>query len=142
MAAPRPAPTLSGAGFTLVETAVAALLAGVIVSLALPSYLEHLTRVRRMEAATALQRVHAAQERHRQHHGYYAATLAELPGAMSSTTEGGRWQITLHRIDGAAYEAVARVQPAPAADAQCPSLTLRVTGVISDRGPSAQCWGS
>lgn len=129
-------------GFTLVEAAVAALLAGVIVSLAVPSYLEHLTRVRRAEAATALQRVHAAQERHRQDHGHYAATLAELPGAAATATEGGRWRITLNRGEASAYEAIAQVQPDPSSDRQCPQLTLRVTGVISERGPTVHCWGS
>lgn len=131
-------------GFTLVEVAIAASIAVVMVSMAWPSYQTRLTKARRADAIHALMQVQIAQEQFRAVNGVYAGTLAQLRGAGSSNSPQGLYEIVLENAAAESYGAVARARPeaAQSRDQDCPWLALRVDQGISERSPSAACWNS
>src|SRR5690606_33311988 len=66
------------AGFTLVETMVAVAIAGILSSIAYPSYVGVMNKARRFDAAAAMTSLRMAQERHRANDPQYAGTLAQI----------------------------------------------------------------
>lgn len=127
-------------GFTLAEMAAAVAVAGVLAGVALPSYQGALVKGRRADAAGALARLQAAQERLRASHGLYSADLAALGIAARSEQGFYTLQVALEGPD--AY--VARAQPAigspQQADRDCPALVLQVRQGFATYAPSARCW--
>ena len=130
------------AGFTLVELCVVLALAGVLATIAWPSFQSQLQRGRRADAVTALTRVQLAQESHRAHHGLYAAQLGALVGAAAPRSAEGLYDIELQARGGEGYEAraTARAGTPAAADTGCARLVLRVQDGLADYAPSARCW--
>ena len=63
--------------------------AGVLASVAWPSYQSQLQRGRRADAVAALLRLQLAQEKHRAHHGLYASQLSALRGAARRAAAKG-----------------------------------------------------
>lgn len=127
-------------GFSLVEVLATMTVAGVLAGVALPSYQGALLKGRRADAASALGRLQAAQERLRANQGAYSDDLALLGLAGRSEQGFYRLQVTLLGPD--AYEA--RALPADgspqAADHECPALALQVRLGFATRAPSARCW--
>jgi Tfp pilus assembly protein PilE len=70
-------------GVTLIDLSMAVAVAGVLASVALPSYQAQLARSQRMEAITALTRVQAVQEQFRAHHGTPSSCAPSGPPATS-----------------------------------------------------------
>jgi type IV pilus assembly protein PilE len=66
-------------GFTLVELLVCVVVAGLLATIALPSWRGLVMRTYRSDAAAALYALAAAQERFRLVHGRYAALAAPAP---------------------------------------------------------------
>ena len=66
-------------GVTLLEILVVVLIVGLIASLALPTYRQHLVRVHRSEATTGLYAISAAEERFYLRQGHYTAELSGIP---------------------------------------------------------------
>jgi type IV pilus assembly protein PilE len=128
-------------GFTLVELMAVLAVAGVLAAVALPSYVDQIVRSRRVDATTALQRVQWAQERFRRDTGTYALRLDQLRSVAAGHSEAGLYRLELHSLGPDAYEAVAVAQAGQARDLECPTLTLRVDGLVSDRQPPGRCWG-
>ena len=110
--------------------------AGLLLTVAWPSYRAQLLRGQRADAVAALQRVQLAQESHRAFHGLYAAQLEALRGAGAARSSEGRYDIALHG-GGAHYEAGDTLA---AADAACAELRLRVHDGLAEYAPSARCW--
>jgi type IV pilus assembly protein PilE len=133
---------LSLHGFSLVEISITLAVAGLLASLGVPTYLDQITRSRRVDATVALQRLQWAQERHRQATGAYALRLDQLRGATDGRTETGLYRIELHAQGPDSYELVALAQADQTRDRACLAITLRVQGVISERLPSARCWSA
>ena len=131
----------SARGFTLVELCVVLALAGLLATLAWPSWQSQLQRGYRADAVTALMRVQLAQESHRAHHGLYAAQLKVLTGAAAPTSGQGLYDIELTG-GGDRYEARARARAgsAVASDRACAELRLQVRDGLSEYAPSARCW--
>ena len=129
------------AGFTLVELCIVLTVAGLLLTVAWPSYRTQLLRGQRADAVAALQRVQLAQESHRAFHGLYAAQLDALRGAAAPRSSEGRYDIALHG-GGVHYEAVAtaRGDTLAAADTTCAELRLRVHDGLAEYAPSARCW--
>lgn len=129
-------------GFTLVELAIAASIAVLMMSMAWPSYQTRLAKVRRADAIQALTQVQLAQEQFRAVNGSYAASLAQLRGAGMSRSPQGLYEIVLEDAAAESYGAVARARPeaAQAHDQDCPWLALRVDQGVSEKTPSAACW--
>ena len=128
-------------GFTLVELVIVMTVAGLLLSVAWPSYRAQLLRGQRADAVAALQRVQLAQESHRAHHGIYASQLDALRGAAAARSSEGRYDIALHG-GGTRFEAVAtaRADTLAAADAACAELRLQVHVGVAEYAPSARCW--
>lgn len=82
------------AGFTLIEVLVAMVITAILASIAWPSYQNQIYRSRRSDAAAALSVISQAQERWRANNPAYQATLADLPGGMS-TSPGLHYDLTI-----------------------------------------------
>jgi type IV pilus assembly protein PilE len=129
-------------GFTLVELCVVLAVAGVLASIAWPSFQSQLQRGRRADAVTALLRVQLAQENYRSHHGMYASQLNALVGATARRSGEGLYDIELLGSGGAGYEAraTARAGSVVASDAGCTVLSLQVRDGLAEFAPSPRCW--
>jgi len=129
-------------GFTLVELCVVLAVAGVLASIAWPSYQAQLQRSRRADAVAALLRLQLAQESFRAHHGLYAAQLGALVGASSARSGEGLYDIELRGSGGDRYEAraTARAGSLAAGDAGCSVLSLQVREGLAEFAPSPRCW--
>ena len=80
--------TRGRAGFTLIELLIALAIVGLLTAVALPGYLEHVAKGRRVEGQTALQKAIQLQERFYTANGRYAnnaefATLFGLAGGAA-----------------------------------------------------------
>lgn len=130
-------------GLTLVETMVAVAVAGVLASVAVPSYRSAQLRGQRVDATNSLQKLQRDQESYRERHGGYADKLALLPAFASGRSLQGRYRLVLlGSADGLAYTATAIADGAQAADTECAEVTLRIDGALSFQGPDARCWHS
>ena len=116
---------------------MAVAVAGVLASVALPTYQAQVARSQRMEAIAALTRVQAVQEQFRANHGSYALQLQALKGVAP---HGAHHQITLASAHANGYIVRASWNGRGARSEGCSELTLSVTDGIASHGPSERCW--
>ena len=138
------------AGFTLIETLAAVSIAGVLASIAYPSFEAPIQKARRTDALVALMQLQMAEARWHSYHRRYA-TLDELGAASVSANRHYTLQVVSVDDDGFALRATAT--GLQARDQACRYLTLSVSGanVVQASGPTAQaanpadanrrCWG-
>jgi type IV pilus assembly protein PilE len=136
-------------GFTLIELMVTVSIAGILSSVALPSFESQLQRVRRTDALIAAVQVQAAQERFRSNGAAYGS-LAEIGLPAVSASKHYALQITAS--DAVGFELLATATGAQARDVACRYMQLRSIGmnVVHASGPDAslanptaanrQCW--
>lgn len=112
-------------GFTLIETMVAVGIAGVLSSVAYPSFEGHVLRARRTDALVTLMTAQLAQERHRANNTRYGS-LAEA--GLRGTSSAGYYtlQVISNSADG--YDLLASASGAQARDAACRHLRLASLG--------------
>jgi type IV pilus assembly protein PilE len=126
-------------GFTIIELMVAVVVVGLLVALALPSFLDSFRKSRRAEAFTAIAAVQQAQERWRSNNTSYASNLTAPPNAtppdprglgLAATTPRGLYGISLSGTGATGYTVVAEAVSgsSQASDAACRKLAVRVTG--------------
>ena len=138
------------AGLTLIETLVAVSIAGVVASIAYPSFEAPIRKARRSDALVALMQLQMAEERWYSNHRRYA-TLDELGAAGTSANGHYTLQVVSADEEGFALRAVAA--GSQTRDGGCRYMALNVTGanVVHASGPDAQasnpghvnrrCWG-
>lgn len=138
------------AGFTLIETLAAVSIAGVLASIAYPSFEAPIQKARRTDALVALMQLQMAEERWHANHRRYA-TLAELGAASTSANRHYTMQVVSADEEGFALRATAT--GLQARDEGCRYLMLSVSGanVVQASGPTAEaanpatanrrCWG-
>lgn len=138
------------AGFTLIELMCTVAVAGILSSIAYPSYQSVVQRTRRADAHVALLQLQMAQERYRADHPSYGS-LADLHGAASSPQRHYTLAVVSSSAEG--FELRASAQGAQTGDTACRHLSLRVAGhnVIRTSGSDTQfanaaaanrqCWG-
>lgn len=138
------------AGFTLIEMLAAVSIAGVLASIAYPTFEAPIQKARRTDALVALMQLQMAEERWLSNHLRYA-TLAELGAASTSANRYYTLQVVSADENGFALRAVA--SGLQARDQACRYLTLNSSGanVVQASGPTVEatnpaaanrrCWG-
>ncbi len=136
-------------GFTLIEIVTVLGVAGVLSSLAWPSFQSSLQKARRAEAMLAMAQLQIAQERWYANRGRYGS-LEEL--RLPARTTAGHYQLAVSDADAQGYVVVALASGAQAGDAACRQLRLTVSGgsttrasgadenVANDAAANRRCW--
>jgi type IV pilus assembly protein PilE len=142
-------------GFTIMELLIATVVLAVIVSLALPSYLDSIRKSRRADAVAALNAVQQAQERWRANRPTYSAHLAtteETPGlGLPGTTANGYYTVSLSGASATGYTVTATAVSgtSQANDGSCQRMAVRMAGGNIEYGSGAtevafpdahRCW--
>jgi type IV pilus assembly protein PilE len=132
--------------FTLIEMMIVLAVAGILVALALPSFLDSIRKGRRAEAVTALAQVQQSQERWRSNNPAYTITLANLVGLnldAAAKTPSGYYTVTLDdaaaSATGYTATATAVTGTSQASDANCTTLRVRMQGGNVQYGGCAGC---
>ena len=113
-------------GFTLIELMITVSIAGILSSVALPSFESQLQKARRSDVLLAAMQVQAAQERFRSNAASYGS-LVEIGVPATTTAHHYTLQITAYTADG--YELLAAATGAQARDANCRHMRLTATGM-------------
>lgn len=130
-------------GFTLIELMVAVAILGIIASIAVPSYFEHVKRTARTEAITSLLDAANKQEQYYVDNRQYTNSLTDL--GVTSSTENGFYQIAVevNNAEGTfEFTATPKSGP-PKQDEECTELSIDDAGVKGAKGTadSKKCWG-
>ncbi len=146
---PRMAARRASAGFTLIEMMIAVAVVGVLSSIAYPSFMGQVQKVRRTDAVVAAMQVQWAQERWRSNNMAYGS-LAQI--SVNATSAAGHYTLQVNGPSASGYEVLAIATGAQARDANCAFLKLGVQGAntVYASGPDAstgnaaaanrQCW--
>jgi type IV pilus assembly protein PilE len=113
-------------GFTLIELLFTIAITGVLSSVAYPSLLNVVQKVRRTDALVAVMQVQMAQERHRSNHLAYGS-LADI--GQPETTTSSHYTLEVANASSAGYELMAVATGAQARDSDCRYLKLTVDGL-------------
>jgi type IV pilus assembly protein PilE len=135
-------------GITLLDLLIALVVIGILASITVPAYRQHVRRVHRVDATAALHDLLAAQERFHLRHGAYSANLAAAPPAglgVDVITPGGRYSLEAAlSADGQSFIATATPtrEGGQAGDVECLALSVDQRGrrAVSGSGDSASCW--
>ena len=148
---PRKAPAAhrKACGFTLIELMITVSVAGVLSSVAYPSFMGQVQKVRRTDAVVAMMQVQWAQERWRSNNAAYGS-LADI--GMNATSPAGYYTLQVSGSGSSGYDVTATATGAQARDASCAHLKLSMQGAnpVYSSGPDAgmgnppatnrQCW--
>jgi len=123
-------------GFTLIEILIALSMAGVLSSVAVPTFQGHLQKARRADALVTMMQVQLAQSRWRANDTHYG-TLAQI--GVAGVSSAGHYKLALASEHADHYEVLAAATGAQAGDKACRNLLLRVDGanVVQASGPDA-----
>ena len=139
----------SNAGFTLIELMATVSIAGVLSSVALPSFEGVLHKARRTDALVAAAQVQLAQEQFRSAASAYG-TLAEI--RVGGRSPAGHYTLEVGTVSAMGFELIATATGAQARDAGCRVLKLTSRGlnvahasgpdvsVANDAAANRRCW--
>lgn len=130
-------------GFSLLELVITTIIIAILASISYPLYLQHLVKVRRTEARTALYELAQQLEQYyAENSSYEGATLAKL--LMPKLTEHGFYALNIAVAEqGNSYQVNAVPQATQATqDSKCGTLSLDALGKqgISGSGTISECW--
>lgn len=128
-------------GFTLLELMITAVVLGLLLGVALPSFMDQLRKGRRAEAFTALSAAQQAQERYRGNNSAYASALSDLTslGAVASSS-GGRYAISVANASATGYQVIADgTGSGQARDGNCAKLALQASGGVITYASCSSC---
>lgn len=127
-------------GFTLIELLIAVVIVGILLGVALPSFMESIRKGRRSEAFTAMAAVQQAQERYRSNRPNYSPDLATLTAISANlvtpTAPSGYYALSTSTATGTestAYEVIADstssgANSSQSNDSACARLGVRTAG--------------
>ena len=117
-------------GVTLIELIIAVAIVGVLLSLALPSYLESIQKSRRSDAVVALNNLQLVEENYRASHTAFG-TLAQI--GASDTSTNGYYSLAISAITSTGYTltATAVADKQQWSDIDCRKLILTQAGTMT-----------
>ena len=115
-------------GFTLIELMIAVVVAGILLAVALPSFMDSIRKGRRSEAFTAIAAVQQAQERWRSNRAAYTTTSADLGIASLTSTPGGYYALSIASASTTGYVLTAVGSGSQLNDGQCANLSIEMNG--------------
>lgn len=126
-------------GLGLIELLVVLAIMGILASVVLPGYQEHVLKSYRAEAMQALLKVAGLQEMLLVDQQRYSDDLTELGfAARQFLTESGRYKVTAE-VTELGYQLKAVAQQAQTEDKSCQVFLLNNYGQKSSE-PSSACW--
>lgn len=128
-----------GAGFVLIEILVVIAIIGLLLTLMLPGYQQHVLQSYRLEASAELLKLANQQQLLFAEQARYTEDLAELGYPQTSyLTDSGRYLISAELTDDG-FRVFADVAGAQQADSDCQQFQLAHTGIKTSE-PQADCW--
>lgn len=135
-------------GFTLIELLAVVAIIGIVTALALPGYRQHLLRVNRTEAMTALLSLQSAEESFYLRFGTYTGSItAPAPGGLGlpGASASNKYLLSVAlAADGQTYIATATPSPVggQGADQECLAFSIDARGrrAVSGARDSRYCW--
>jgi len=128
-------------GMSLVELMIVVVIAGILASIAYPSYREFAARATRNEAKAALLKAATNQERFYLQNNQFSTDLNELGFSDNPyTTDTGSYEITVAAPNPASnFTVTATYQHSDAESNKCGVFTIDGRGVKKS-SPSLNCW--
>lgn len=125
----KPTPRRPATGFTLIELMVAVVVVGILLAVALPSFMDSIRKGRRSEAFAALAALQQAQERYRGNNATYASTLTSL-NITTPTGPSGYYALSIAAPTATGYDLSAEAVSGKSQvnDGNCGKLSVQVLG--------------
>lgn len=116
----------------MIELMIVVVIAGILATIAWPSFQDAIRKGRRSDAMAGLSKIVQAQERWRANHPFYQDALADLNGATANVSDGGHYTLSV-QVDDATktsnYIAKATVRSTvQTADSNCQILQITNEG--------------
>jgi type IV pilus assembly protein PilE len=134
MRSPAQRPLARNRGFSLIELMIAVAILAIIISIALPGFLDSIRKGRRAEGFAALAAVQQAQERWRGANTAYTDNLTAAPPTglgIGTNTANGRYTLSLDAPTATAattYTIIATAAGSQLSDSRCAKLAVRQEG--------------
>jgi len=142
------------AGFTLVELMIVVVIAGTLLAIAIPSYIDKVRTSRRVEAKTALLDLAGREERFYNTNNTYSLTPSDLGyGAVAASfpmaVGSSYYNVNVTNISAGSagppvvaptYTITATAINDQLKDTQCQTFTLTNTGLQTSAPNATQCW--
>jgi len=126
-------------GFTLIEVLIVITVIAILLTIAVPSYREHVRASQRFDATSTMLTIAAAQEQYRSNNTTYG-TLAALG---ITTTPEGHYTLSVTGNSSTGYTLTARAVGDQVNDQEngtsCAVLTIVVNGLSTTKTP-VDCW--
>ena len=136
-------------GVSLMELLVTVAIVGIIASVAIPSYRQHMKRSNRADATSALLNIAGEQEKFFLQNNAYTDVLGDGGLGMDTHSNNGLYKLTVALTDGGAGFTATASNQEPAVDASgsqkddtdCETFTLDETGARGSAPEDASvCW--